>query len=31
MKPPTANEYENLCRYEMQRQLMMNYLLKHLF
>ena len=23
MKPPTANENENLCRYEMQQQLMM--------
>ena len=25
MKPPTADEDKNLCRYEMQRQLMMNY------
>ena len=25
MKPPTANEYENLCRVEMQRQLLMIY------
>ena len=29
--PFPANEYENLCRYEMQRQLMMGSLFKHLF